>query len=168
MIPKEVAKILNEQIEKEFYSSNLYLAMAIWCDAQGFEGSSQWLYDQAEEERMHGFKFIHYLVDVDEKAVVPALKKPPVGFKDIKSLFDMVLKHEQFISDSINEIVKVCHKTNDYRTMNWIQYFVSEQIEEESTVRTILDKLSLAGEKNIFWFDKEMVTIRNNADSSNQ
>ncbi|MCD6366539.1 MAG: ferritin [Bacteroidales bacterium] len=167
MIPKEIAKILNEQIEKEIYSSNLYLAMAIWCDSKGYEGSSKWLYDQAEEERMHGFKFIHYLVDVDEKAVVPALKKPPVSFKDIKTLFDMVLKHEQFISDSINEIVKVCHKTNDYRTMNWIQYFVQEQIEEESTVRTIIDKLKLAGDKNIFWFDKEMVTIRG-AGNTNQ
>ena len=167
MIPKEVSKILNEQIEKEFYSSNLYLAMAIWCDGKGFEGSSQWLYDQAEEERMHGFKFIHYLVDVDEKAVVPALKKPPVNFKDIKTLFDMVLKHEEFISDSINEIVKICYQANDYRTMNWIQYFVQEQIEEESTARTIIDKLKLAGDKNIFWFDKEMVTIRG-AENTNQ
>ncbi len=168
MIPKEVSEILNEQIEKEFYSSNLYLSMAIWCDAKGFEGVSKWLYEQVEEERMHGFKFIHYLVDVDEKAVVPALEKPPVDFKDIKTLFDMVLKHEQFISNSINEIVKVCHQTDDYRTMNWIQFFVEEQIEEERTVRTIIDKLKLAGDKNIFWFDKEMATIRAAGGDSNQ
>jgi len=166
MIPKEVSEILNEQIEKEFYSSNLYLSMAIWCDAKGYEGTSKWLYNHTEEERMHAFKFIHYLVDVDEKAIVPATKKPPVDFKDIKTLFDMVLKHEQFISNAINEIVKLCYKTNDFRTMNWVQYFVQEQIEEESSVRTIIDKIQLAGDKNVFWFDKEMTTIRT-AEGSN-
>ncbi len=163
MISKKVAEILNEQIEKEFYSSNLYLAMAVWADKEGYPGISKWLYDQAEEERMHGFKFIHYLLDVDEKVTIPELKQPPAEFDNVKSMFNQVLKHEQYISDSINGIVKVCHETNDYRTMNWIQYFVSEQIEEESTVRTILDKLNLAGEKNIFWFDKEMETIRSAA-----
>jgi len=167
MIPKEVSEILNAQIEKEFYSSNLYLSMAVWCDAKGYEGTAKWLYDQAEEERMHGFKFIHYLIDVNEKATIPALKKPPVDFKDLKTLFDMVLKHEQYISNAINEIVKLCYETNDFRTMNWIQYFVQEQIEEESNVRTIIDKIQLAGDRNVFWFDKEMTTIRN-SESANQ
>lgn len=160
MIPTEILKVLNEQIEKESYSANLYLAMAIWCDIEGFEGSAKWLYEQVEEERMHMFKFIHYIVDVDEKAIISEIKKPPSNFNNLHDLFGNVLKHEKFISDSINNIVKVCYEHNDFRTMNWVQFFVQEQIEEERTVRSIIDKLKLAGDDNIFLFDKELSTLR--------
>jgi ferritin len=155
MIPQKIIDILNAQIEKEGYSANLYLAMAVWADYSGFPGTANWLYAQAEEEKMHMMKFIEYLNQVGAKVEIPAFKKPANDFSNLKTLFEAVLKHEEYISESINNIVKTCYEENDYRTLSWVQWFVQEQIEEESSVREILDKLNLAG-NNFFWFDKEL------------
>ena len=102
MLSKKVEDILNEQIEKEGYSSSLYLAMASWADNKGYPGVSKWLYAQAEEERMHMLKFIEYVNERGGKAIIPEFKKPPVDFGDINEMFDQVLAHEQYISKSIN------------------------------------------------------------------
>ena len=155
MIPQEIIDILNAQIEKEGYSANLYLSMAVWADFNGFPGTAQWLYAQAEEEKMHMMKFINYLTQVGAKVTIPGFQKPNSEFNNLKTLFESVLKHEEFISESINNIVKLCYSANDYRTLSWIQWFVQEQIEEESSVRDILDKLNLTND-NYYWFDKEL------------
>lgn len=162
MLNEKIEKIINEQIEKEAYSSNLYLAMAVWSEQQGFEGTSQWFYAQAEEEKLHMLKFIGYINERDGKAIIPAIKQPPVDYKDIFTVFNDVLKHEQFISASINEIVGTCMDERDFSTHNWIQFFVTEQIEEESSVKAIIDKLNLIGndKNNLYMFDKDIMTMR--------
>jgi ferritin len=160
MLTKKVEKILNDQIEKEGYSSNLYLAMASWAEKEGFEGISQWLYAQAEEERMHMLKFVSFINERGGHAIVPAFAKPPVKFEGIKKMFEQVMEHEQFITKSINDIVALVIKENDFATHNWVQWFVTEQMEEESNVQKILDKLNLLGDKNFYIFDRDIMSLR--------
>ena len=160
MLPKKVEEILNEQILREDYSSQLYLSMASWAENKGFEGVSNWLYAQAEEERVHMLKLVRYVNDRDGVAVIPGINKPPTDFGDIFVLFDQVLAHEKFISGSINEIVAMCMAENDFTTQNWIQWFVTEQIEEEASVRAIIDKLNLVGKNNLYMFDRDILSMR--------
>ena len=160
MLPKKVEKILIEQIEKEAYSSQLYLAMASWAEGQGLAGVAEWLYAQSDEERVHMLKIIKYVNERDGKAVIPQLKKPPVDYPGLKELFDMVLEHEKFISKSINDIVALCIEENDLTTHNWIQWFVEEQIEEEASAKEIIDKLNLVGKHNLYMFDRDIMSMR--------
>jgi len=160
MLNKKVEKILNEQIEKEGYSSNLYLAMASWAEKEGFAGIAQWLYAQADEERMHMLKFITFINERGGHAIIPDFKQPQVKFEGIKKMFEQVLEHEHFITNSINDIVALVIKENDFATNNWIQWFVTEQMEEESNVQTILDKINLVGDKNLYLFDRDIMSLR--------
>ncbi|MBN2681556.1 MAG: ferritin [Bacteroidales bacterium] len=169
MLKPNIEKILNEQIEKEGYSSNLYLAMGTWAEANGLPGVAQWLYAQSEEERMHMLKFIGYIAERGGHAIIPAFKKPPVEYADIYKLFDEVLKHEQYITESINDIVGLTLDEKDFSTNNWIQWFVTEQIEEEASVSGIIDKLNLMGKgnNNLYMFDRDIMSLRS-IDSSGQ
>lgn len=160
MLTKSMYQILNDQIEKEGYSSNLYLAMATWAEANGFNGIAQWLYAQSEEERVHMLKFISYIGERDEHALIPEFKKPPVEYNNIQELFGAVLEHEQYITGSINDIVAKSMDEKDFTTHTWIQWFVTEQIEEEASVREILDKLKLVGDKNMYMFDRDIMSMR--------
>ena len=160
MLPKKVEEIINIQIQKEDYSSQLYLSMASWAENSGFEGIAGWLYAQAEEERLHMLKFIRYINDREGIAVIPAVDQPPSEFENVALLFEKVLKHEKFISASINEIVGVCMDEKDFTTHNWIQWFVTEQIEEEASVKAIIDKLNLLGDTNLYMFDKDILSMR--------
>jgi ferritin len=165
MLPKKVEEILNEQILREDYSSQLYLAMASWAENKGYEGISGWLYAQAEEERIHMLKMLRYINNRSGVAVIPGIKKPPTDFGDIFALFDQVLAHEKYISGSINAIVAVCIAENDFTTQNWIQWFVNEQIEEEASVKGIIDKLNLVGKNNLYIFDRDILSLRGTAAS---
>ncbi|MCK5104179.1 MAG: ferritin [Cyclobacteriaceae bacterium] len=160
MLPKKVEEILNNQIQKEGYSSNLYLAMASWVDKEGYAGIAQWLFAQAEEELMHMMKFVHFINERGGHAIVPAFEQPPAKFDGIHKLFAQVLEHEQYVTSLINDIVALTIKENDYATHNWIQWFVTEQIEEEATVQTIIDKLNMLGDKNIYMFDRDIMGMR--------
>jgi ferritin len=160
MLPKKVEEILNTQIEKEDYSSQLYLSMASWAENKGFEGVSNWLYAQAEEERLHMLKLVKYVNERDGVAKIPGIDTPPADFEDVYVMFDKVLAHEKYISASINEIVAVCIAENDFTTQNWIQWFVTEQIEEEASVKAIIDKLNLLGKNNLYLFDRDIMSMR--------
>lgn len=160
MLPKKVEEALVSQIVKEGYSSNLYLAMASWAEGQGLEGISTWLYVQSEEERTHMLKLIHYVNERGGTAIIPAFEQPPVEYAGVKPMFEQVLKHEEFISASINEIVAVCIAEKDFTTQNWVQWFVNEQIQEEKSARAILDKLKILGENNLYLFDRDIMSLR--------
>lgn len=160
MLNKKVEKILIEQVEKEGYSSSLYLAMASWAEVNGLAGIAGWLYAQSDEERMHMLKIVKFVNERGGKAVIPAFKQPGKEYTAVKKMFEEVLKHEQYISASINEIVAVCMAEKDYTTLNWIQWFVNEQIEEETNATTILDKLNLMGDKNLYVFDRDIMSLR--------
>lgn len=160
MLSSKVEELLNAQIEKEGYSSLLYLAMASWAEAQGYPGISQWLYAQADEEKGHMLQFVHYVNDRGGKSVIPGLKKPPSEYDNTGQMFNDVMSHEQFISASINDIVALCIEEKDYTTQNWLQTFVAEQIEEETSVQEILDKLKLVGDHNMYMFDRDIMSMR--------
>jgi len=166
MLTKKVEEILNVQIQREDYSSQLYLSMASWAENQGYEGVSNWLYAQAEEERIHMLKLVKYINERDGSAVIPGIDTPPDSFGDVFELFDKVLAHEKFISGSINEIVAACIGENDFTTQSWIQWFVTEQIEEEASVKSIIDKLKLLGKNNLYIFDRDIMTLRGRGASS--
>lgn len=160
MLKPKVEKILNEQIEKEGYSFFLYLSMASWAESKGMSGTAQWLYAQSEEEKMHMLKFVSYINERGGKAVLPAIKQAPGEWKDVFVMFDEVLKHEQYISESINKIVETAIKENDFATNNWLQWFVTEQVEEESSVQQVIDKLNMLGNASIYLFDKDIMSLR--------
>jgi ferritin len=165
MLNKKVEDILNRQIDREAYSSNLYLAMAVWAECNGYEGTAKWLYAQSDEERMHMLKFIEYVNERGGRSIIGAIEKPPADYKDVKEVFNKVLKHEQFVTASINEIVEVTLEEKDFTTHNWIQFFVTEQIEEEASVSAIIDKLNLLGENNLYMFDRDIPGMRGSSDS---
>lgn len=157
---KKVEELLCSQIEKEGFSSNLYLAMASWAEAEGYPGISGWLYAQAEEEHIHMLRLLHYINDRDGKAIIPEFKQPPVSFGNVNKLFETVYAHEKAITESINKIVEAAFEEKDYTTHQWVQWYVTEQIEEEKNAREILDKLKLVGEVNMYQFDKDILGLR--------
>jgi len=158
MISKKIEKAINDQIMKEEYSSRLYLAMASWCEKNGYQGAASFLYAHAEEERMHQLKFVHFLNDRGGYAVLQNIKEPPSKYDSLAGIFKDILKHEQFITGSINDIYHLCMTEKDYTTGNFLQWFITEQIEEESLVNSILDKMNLAGGDKVgmFHIDKEL------------
>jgi len=160
MLKKKVEELCNRQVEREGYSSNLYLAMASWAENSGLPGIASWLYAQAEEERIHFLKFIKYINERGGSAIIPDFKKPEVGFKTAEELFNEVLNHEEFITASINEIVHLTLEEKDYNTHNFLQWFVTEQVEEEASVRTVIDKLKLVGLANLYIFDRDILSLR--------
>ena len=159
MLSKKVEEILNVQVDKEAYSSHLYLAMASWAENKGLEGISDWLYGQADEERMHMLKLVKYINERDGQAKIAQVKEPPSEFGSVREVFEKVLEHERYVTASINEIVQVCIEENDHTTHNWVQWFVTEQIEEEASVKSILDKLKLAGDQ-LYMFDRDIMGMR--------
>jgi ferritin len=166
MLNTKVEKALNEQVEKEGYSSSLYLAMASWAEVKGMPGIAEWLYIQSDEERIHMLKLVKFINERGGKAVVPAFRQPGADFSSVKTMFEEVLKHEQFISASINDIVAVCITERDYTTQQWLQWFVNEQIEEETNAMQILDKLELLGDGSLYLFDRDIMSLRKEAGSA--
>lgn len=158
MLNKKVEKAINEQIKKEEFSSRLYLSMAIWCEVNGFPGAASFLYRQSDEERMHQLKFVHYTNDRGGSAALMSLEEPEAEFNSLLEVFQKVMKHEQFITESINELYGITLEEKDYTTGNFLQWYINEQIEEESTMSTILDKISLVGndKSGMFHIDKEL------------
>lgn len=161
MLKSKVEKILNEQVKKEAYASFLYLAMAGWADNQGYPGISKWFFAQAAEENEHMLKVIDYINERGGKVIIPAIEQPPSKWKNVREAFEAALEHEKYVSNSIDKIVTLVLAEKDYATHNWIQWFVTEQVEEESSVSHILDKLALFGDKpNYYLFDKDILGMR--------
>jgi len=149
---------LNKQVQKEEFSARLYLAMAIWCEVNGYPGSAAFLYDHADEERMHQMKIIHYINERGGKAALYEMEAPKFDFSSLEDVFSQVLAHEEYITASINELYGLTVKEKDYTTGNFLQWFITEQVEEESTMRTVLDKIKLVGKDKagMFHIDKDL------------
>ena len=160
MLNKKIEDICNRQVEREGYSSNLYLAMAVWAEINGLSGVAGWMYSQSDEERIHMLKFIKYINERGGRAVMPSIKKPATDFKSVEEVFKEVLKHEEFITASINEIVALTLEEKDFNTHNFLLWFVMEQVEEEASVRIVLDKLRLVGKNNMYEFDRDIMGLR--------
>lgn len=161
MIKEEVENAINNQIKNEEHSSRLYLSMASWCQVSGYPGASAFLYKQADEERIHQLKFVHYLNDRAGYSRLMALDNPTAVYTSLLDVFEKVMAHEEFITASINDLYEIALNNKDYTTGNFLQWFINEQIEEESTMHGILDKMKLAGNASggLFHIDKELSAL---------
>ncbi len=159
MVSKKVLKLLNEQIALEDGSSQIYLAMATWADANGYRGTAKFMYGQAEEERAHMHKFIKFINELGEHAQVGGIKEPKANYKDIEEIFQTALHHEEFITASIYKIFTAARENNDYAVTSFLKWFVDEQVEEEAAAKEILDMLKMT-KNNIYLADKEIGALR--------
>jgi ferritin len=161
MLNPEITDALNQQVQLEAQSSHSYLAMAVWAETAGYDGTATFLYRHAEEERVHMLKLIRFINERGSKAVVPALSAPSPAFSGLKEAFESVLDHETRVTQSINEVVDLCLKVKDYPTYNFMQWYVAEQLEEEGLARRILDRLALAGDASgaLYHFDRDITTM---------
>ncbi len=153
-----VETALNDQILKEASSSQYYLSMASWAENNGLNGTSKFMYTHSDEERFHMLKLVKFVNERGGKAIIPSIGQPPTEFENLKSVFELLLKHEISVTDSINNLVDICLQEKDYTTHNFVQWYVSEQLEEEALARTILDKLKLIGDDNggMYMFDRDL------------
>ncbi len=158
MLSEKIQKAINNQIKDEEHSSRLYLSMASWCEVNGYPGAAAFLYEHSDEERMHQMKLFKFLNDRGGHATTAALDEPVSEFDSLQDVFEKVFEHEKYITGCINDLVGLCMKENDFTTANFLQWYVTEQIEEESLMSTILDKFRLAeGIKGgMFHIDKEL------------
>lgn len=139
----DVMDLLNKQIAEEAKSASSYLAMASWCDQNSLNGSAELLYDQAKEEQEHQMKIFHYINNNGGTAYAPEIKNILHDFNSLEEIFESALEQEITITKSIDAIVKKCRKIEDFRTENFLQWFVKEQMEEEQKMRNILDLFDL-------------------------
>lgn len=161
MLSKKIEAALNQQIELEAASSQYYLSMASWAEVQGLNGVAAFLFGHSDEERMHMIKLIKFVNERGGHGIVPTLKAPVSNFKSITQVFETILDHETKVSNEINKLVDSCLKEKDYTTHNFLQWYVSEQIEEEALARNNVDKLKLmGGEKGaLYFFDRDMAAL---------
>jgi len=155
---KRVELALNDQIEKEASSSQYYLAMASWAENNGLNGTAKFMYLHSDEERFHMLKLIKFVNERGGTAIVPAVGQPAINFENLETVFTLLLKHEIKVTESINNLVDVCLQEKDFSTHNFVQWYVSEQLEEEALARMFLDKLRLIdGDKGgIYMFDRDL------------
>lgn len=161
MFNKKVEQALIKQIEVEAFSSQIYLAMASWAETQGLNGIATFLYTHADEEREHMLKLIRFVNERGGHAIIPKLGQPPKKYKSVLAVFEEVLAHEIKVTQEINNVVDITLQEKDYTTHNFMQWYVSEQIEEEALARSILDKLNLIGTENssLYLFDRDLEAI---------
>ena len=153
-----IEKLLNDQIKHEAMASMQYLAMASWADAEGFSGVANFFYAQSDEERGHMTKLVKFVNERGGAVIVPQLEAPQNEFESLLALFEKFLTSEIFVTQQINDIIFECLDKKDYNVHNFMQWYVSEQLEEEASARTLLDKLNIIGDDNsgYYLFDRDI------------
>ena len=144
-ISVQLKKLLNNQIGLEAGASNSYLAMASWCESTGYEGAAGYFYAQSDEERTHMLKIIHYLNDMGADPVIPATKSPSSSYKSLEMIIKTALKNEQAVTAAIHKMVEISQKEKDHSTYVFLEWFVNEQVQEETKFETLLQKFDLIG-----------------------
>lgn len=157
MLNSKVARLLNEQIVKEFYSAYLYLDFSVFYESEGLDGFANWYMIQAQEERDHALLFLKYLQENGEKVSLDAIDKPD---KELKTLMDPLkagLEHERYVTSLINDIYAAAYDVKDFRTMQFLDWFVKEQMEEEKNADDMIKKMELFGNdsKGLYSLDAE-------------
>lgn len=158
MLDKKVVELLNEQVNKEFYSAYLYLDFSNYYYNEGLDGFGNWYKIQAQEERDHAMLFIQYLQNNGENVVLEAIDKPQVELVSAKSVLAEGLKHEQYVTSLIHNIYDAAYSVKDFRTMQFLDWFVKEQGEEETNADNLVKKYELFGDdpKSLYMLDNEL------------
>ena len=158
MLDKKVIKLLNEQVNKEFYSAYLYLDFANFFSAKGLDGFANWYEIQAMEERDHAMLFYKYLHNNNVAVELDAIDKPSVKLSALMDPLKECLKHEEYVTSLINDIYAAAHDAKDYRTMQFLDWFVKEQGEEEVNANDMITKMELFGNdpKGLYMLNSEL------------
>jgi|SRR5215212_6697149 ferritin len=161
-ISSEIEKAINDQISYEASSAYAYIAVGSWCERIGYNGSAAFFFEQANEENTHMLKFIHYLNNAGAEAIIPAIEKPQDKFDSLESTFQAGLKSEQTVTKLIYNLVDMTEKEKDRGTYSFLQWFVTEQIEEETLFQTILQKFEILGRDKlaVYQIDQSLGSIR--------
>ena len=158
MLSKELLEALNEQMNHEYFAAHAYMAMASYCDSQSYEGFANFYIQQAKEERYHGKKIYDYINDRGGHAKFTALPAPKVDFSSILETFKDGLAQEQDVTKRFYNLSEIAHKDKDYATISFLNWFLDEQVEEESTFETHIDYLTRIGDdcNTLYLYEKEL------------
>ncbi|MCC7371640.1 MAG: ferritin [Chloroflexi bacterium] len=158
MISHSLTDALNEQLKQELYSSYLYLQMSAYCESQNLPGFAHWMRLQSEEERGHAMKFYDHILDRGGQVVLASLPQPPSDYQGPIAIFELALGHEQEITSLIEQLYRQAEAEQDHSTQVFLQWFISEQVEEEKTASTVLETLRMAGDNKValLMIDREL------------
>jgi len=158
MIKEKIQDALNEQINAELYSSYLYLSMSAYFESINLKGCANWMRVQTQEELVHAMKFYDYLIERGGKVVLSSIESPPTEWPSPLAIFENAYQHEQKVTGLINELVDLAIAEKDHATNNFLQWFVSEQVEEEASADEVVQKIKLMGDARggIFMLDREL------------
>lgn len=158
MLNQDVAALLNQQVNKEFFSAYLYLDFANFYEAKGLGGFANWYKIQAQEERDHAMLFYQYMHNNNVTVTLEAIDKPNIELKDLMDPLKASLQHEEYVTSLIHNLYAAAQKANDFRTTQFLDWFVKEQGEEETNVNNLITKMELFGHdpKGLYMLDNEM------------
>lgn len=160
MLSNALTEALGAQVVAEYYSAYLYLSMSATADKLGLKGVSNWLFVQAQEEMAHGTNMFQYILERGAVPALGAIEQPPSDFTDVKEIFEMVYSHERKVTERINAIATLSMQEHDHACYQFIMWYVNEQVEEESNVSNLLDRLRFIGDNSglLLTFDNELAT----------
>ncbi len=155
---EKIVNELNKQLNKELFSAYLYFGMAAFLEEKKFKGSAKWMEKQATEEMLHAVKFYKYLIDSNEKVELSDIPKANANWQSLSNVFASALKHEKVVSESIHKLASLPLELKDHATYNFLEWFISEQVEEEATLQGIIDQLEMIGNNSVgqYMLDKEL------------
>ena len=159
-LSKKMQDALNEQIKEELASAYIYLSMAAYCESINLRGFAHWMQAQSNEEMEHAMKFYGYIHDRGGRVVLKAIDQPPTDFEGPTDVFEKTLAHEQYITGCIHKLYAQAQEENDYASLGILQWFVDEQVEEESTATEILELLKMIGDKGqgLIMLDRQLAS----------
>lgn len=157
-IKKKIQEDINRQTNAELYSAYLYLSMAAYFESLNLKGFAQWMRAQAQEETVHVMKFYDYLIQRGGRVILTSIESPPSEWASPLEAFEHAYKHEQKVTGLINDMVNLSVSEKDPAAGNFLQWFVSEQVEEEDSVSTVVEKIKLMDEApgGLFMLDREL------------
>ena len=160
MLSEKMVEALNKQVNREIYSAYLYLSMSAYSTFKGLKGFANWFMVQYQEEMTHAMKIYDYINDQSGQVELMTVAQPPTEFGSPLEMFEKTLEHEKFVTECINDLVNLAIKEKDHASNIFLQWFVTEQIEEEANDNEIISKLKLVGKEGngLFMIDKELAT----------
>ncbi len=153
---KRLEDAINEQLNFEFESAHVYLAMAGYVATLGLEGFENWMYVQYEEEISHARKFIDYINERGGRVRIKGFETPRNDFNSLLEVLEVSLRHEKLVTSKINNLMKIAYEVQDYAAISFLQWYVTEQVEEEDNFSKLIDKVKLVKDAGLYHLDKEV------------
>ncbi len=158
MLSQSLQKAINDQIKDELYSAYLYLSMSAYLETIHLSGSARWMRLQSQEEASHAMKFFDYVLEREGRVVLQAIEQPPQKFKSMLDVFQQALEHERKVTGTIHRLYDLAAKERDYATQVMLQWFITEQVEEEKNAGEVVERIKMIGDETaaLFFLDKQL------------